>query len=152
MANVFFLIGATRSSTIAAGVMFPRHLGAFGAIFTGGGRSYGMDSGPRAADRSAARRRRVSSAGMARLQRHVQAYVDAGKFPGAISMVQRRGKVVHFQTYSQRDLEADTPVERDTIFRIYSMTKPIVSIGLMTLYEEGRCQLDDPVSQYIPSL
>src|SRR5215470_15327998 len=92
----------------------------------------------------------LSSEGMARLTRHVQAYVDAGKFPGAISIVQRRGKVVHFQTYGRRDVEAGTPVEPETIFRIYSMTKPIVSVGLMTLYEEGRFQLDDPVSQYIP--
>src|ERR1043165_2626657 len=92
----------------------------------------------------------LSSAGMARLTRHIQAYVDAGKFPGAISMVQRRGKVVHFQTYGRRDLETGTPVEPETIFRIYSMTKPIVSVGLMTLYEEGRFQLDDPVSQYLP--
>src|SRR5437667_9447145 len=83
----------------------------------------------------------LSSEGMARLTRHVQAYVDAGKFPGAISMIQRRGKVVHFQTYGQRDLEACTPVECETIFRIYSMTKPIVSVGLMTLYEEGRVQI-----------
>src|SRR5215468_1660013 len=58
----------------------------------------------------------LSLDGMARLTRHVQAYVDAGKFPGAISVVQRRGKVVHFQTYGRRDLEASTPVERDTIF------------------------------------
>ena len=92
----------------------------------------------------------LSAEGMVRLKRHVQAYVDAGKFPGAISMVQRRGKVVHFATYGRRDLEAGTPVEHDTIFRIYSMTKPIVSVGLMTLYEEGRFQLDDPVAQYIP--
>ena len=77
----------------------------------------------------------LSSEGMARLTRHVQAYVDAGKFPGAISMVQRRGKVVHFQTYGRRDIEAGTPVECETIFRIYSMTKPLVSVGLMTLYE-----------------
>src|SRR5499426_1931757 len=92
----------------------------------------------------------LSSAGVARLQRHIQAYVDAGKLPGAISMVQRRGKVVHFQTYGRRDLEAGTPVEPETLFRIYSMTKPIVSVGLMTLYEEGCFQLDDPVAQYIP--
>jgi CubicO group peptidase (beta-lactamase class C family) len=92
----------------------------------------------------------LSAAGMDRLTRHVQAYVDAGKFPGAISMVQRRGKVVHFATYGRRDLEAGTPVEYETIFRIYSMTKPIVSVGLMTLYEEGRFQIDDPVAQYIP--
>src|SRR5207237_1181613 len=88
--------------------------------------------------------------GRPRVPRHIQAYVAAGKFPGAISMVQRRGKVVHFQTYGRRDLEAGTPVERETIFRIYSMTKPIVSVGLMTLYEEGRFQLDDPVAQYLP--
>ena len=50
----------------------------------------------------------LSSEGMARLTRHVQAYVDAGKFPGAISMVQRRGQVVHFQTYGRRDVEART--------------------------------------------
>ena len=92
----------------------------------------------------------ISSEGMARLKRHVQGYIDAGKFPGAISMVQRRGKVVHFETYGQRDIETGKPVERDTIFRIYSMTKPIVSVGLMTLYEEGRFQIDDPVSKYIP--
>jgi CubicO group peptidase (beta-lactamase class C family) len=92
----------------------------------------------------------LSSEGLARLRRHVQGYVDAGKFPGAISMVQRRGKVVHFETYGQRDMEAGLPVERDTIFRIYSMTKPIVSVALMTLYEEGRFQIDDPVSAYIP--
>jgi len=91
----------------------------------------------------------LSSAGMARLTHHIQAYVDAGKLPGAISMVQRRGKVVHFQTYGLRDVEAGTPVEPETIFRIYSMTKPIVSVALMTLYEEGRFQLDDPVAQYI---
>jgi CubicO group peptidase (beta-lactamase class C family) len=92
----------------------------------------------------------LSSAGLARLTRHIQAYVEAGKVPGAISMVQRRGQMVHFQTYGQRDLEAGTPVEPETIFRIYSMTKPIVSVGLMTLYEEGRLQLDDPVAQYLP--
>ncbi|HLG12240.1 MAG TPA: serine hydrolase domain-containing protein [Dehalococcoidia bacterium] len=92
----------------------------------------------------------LTSEGMAKLKRHVQGYVDAGKFPGAISMVQRRGKVVHFETYGQSDREAGKPVERDTIFRIYSMTKPIVSVGLMTLYEEGLFQIDDPVSKYIP--
>jgi CubicO group peptidase (beta-lactamase class C family) len=94
----------------------------------------------------------LSAEGMTRLKRHVQGYVDAGKFPGAISMVQRRGKVVHFETYGLRDMEAGKPVEPDTIFRIYSMTKPIVSIGLMTLYEEGLFQIDDPISRYVPRL
>ena len=92
----------------------------------------------------------LASEGLARLQRHIQAYIDGGQLPGAISMIQRRGKVVHFQTYGFRDLEAGTPVEPETIFRIYSMTKPLVSVALMTLYAEGRFQLDDPVAQYLP--
>ncbi len=75
----------------------------------------------------------LSSAGMARLTRHIQAYVDAGKFPGAISMIQRRGKVAHFQTYGLRDMEAGTPVERETIFRIYSMTNNWLRVLLLPL-------------------
>jgi CubicO group peptidase (beta-lactamase class C family) len=94
----------------------------------------------------------LSSLGLSHLSRHVQTYIDGGKFPGAISMVARRGKLVHFQTYGVRDIETKKPVEKDTIFRIYSMTKPIVSVGLMTLYEEGRFQIDDPASRYIPEL
>jgi CubicO group peptidase (beta-lactamase class C family) len=94
----------------------------------------------------------LSSRGLERLTRHVQGYIDDGRLPGAITLVARRGKVVHFETYGQRDVEAGQPVERDTIFRIFSMTKPIVSVALMTLYEEGRFQIDDPVSAYIPQL
>ncbi|HEU0073224.1 MAG TPA: serine hydrolase domain-containing protein [Dehalococcoidia bacterium] len=92
----------------------------------------------------------LSSRGLAHLSRHVQGYIDDGRLPGAITLVARRGKIVHFETYGQRDVEANKPVEQDTIFRIFSMTKPIVSVALMTLYEEGRFQVDDPVSAYIP--
>ena len=91
----------------------------------------------------------LSSNGMARLSRHIQGYVDDGRLPGAISVVARHGKIVHFETYGERDVETGKAIEPDTIFRIYSMTKPIVSIALMTLYEEGRFQIDDPVSDYI---
>ena len=87
---------------------------------------------------------------MRQLSRHVQGYIDDGRLPGAITLVGRRGKVVHFETYGQRDVEAAKPVELDTIFRIFSMAKPIVSIALMALFEEGRFQIDDPVSDYIP--
>jgi CubicO group peptidase (beta-lactamase class C family) len=92
----------------------------------------------------------LSSRGLANMSRHVQGYIDDGRLPGAITLVARHGKVVHFETYGQRDVEAQKAVEPDTIFRIFSMTKPIVSIALMTLYEEGRFQVDDPVSAYIP--
>ena len=93
----------------------------------------------------------LSSKGLANLGRHLQAnYIDTGKLAGAVSVVARRGRIVHFETYGRRDAEADKAMEPDTIFRIYSMTKPIASIALMTLYEEGRFQLDDPASRYIP--
>jgi CubicO group peptidase (beta-lactamase class C family) len=72
-----------------------------------------------------------------------------GKFPGAISLVSAAAKWCISRPMAGAT-EAGTPVERDTIFPIYSMTNPIVSVALMTLYEEGRFQLDDPVSQYIP--
>ncbi|MGH2602954.1 MAG: serine hydrolase domain-containing protein, partial [Dehalococcoidia bacterium] len=85
----------------------------------------------------------LSSARLANLTRLVQGYVDSGKIPGAIAVVARRGKVVHFQSVGQMDAEAARPMTADTIFRIYSMTKPIASVALMTLYEEGKFQLDD---------
>src|SRR5579884_755629 len=92
----------------------------------------------------------LSSARLKNVSNLVQRYIDEGKFVGAISMVARRGKVVHFETYGHKEAETRRPMEPDTIVRIYSMTKPIASVGLMTLYEEGKFQLDDPASKYIP--
>ena len=92
----------------------------------------------------------LSATRLANVTRLVQDYVDSGRLPGAISLVARRGAVVHFETYGQSDTETGRPMTADTIFRIYSMTKPIASVALMTLYEEGRFQLDDPASKYIP--
>lgn len=94
----------------------------------------------------------MSSAGLANVSRLVQGYVDDGKYPGAICLVARRGKVVHSVTYGDMDVERGKPMRPDTIFRIFSMTKPIASVALMTLYEEGRFQLDDPASKFIPEL
>lgn len=93
----------------------------------------------------------MSSKKLENVTRVVQSYIDTGKYAGAISIVGRRGKVVHFETYGNRDNEARAPMTADTIFRMHSMTKPIASIALMTLYEEGRFQLDDPLSKYIPA-
>ena len=94
----------------------------------------------------------LSSSRLGNVKRLVQGYVDDGKIPGAISLVSRRGKVVHFETFGQMDVEAGKAMAPDTIVRIYSMTKPIASVALMTLYEEGRFQLDDPASKFIPEL
>jgi CubicO group peptidase (beta-lactamase class C family) len=77
-------------------------------------------------------------------------YVDTGKLAGLVTAVARRGEVAHLAAFGQRDVEAGAPMEIDTIFRIYSMTKPITSVALLSLYEEGRFQLDDPVSRFIP--
>jgi CubicO group peptidase (beta-lactamase class C family) len=93
----------------------------------------------------------ISSARLARVSALVQGYVDDGKIPGAITVVGREDRVVHFETHGVMDAEAGTRMRPDTIFRIYSMTKPIASVALMMLYEEGRFQLDDPVARFIPS-
>ncbi|MBV8160294.1 MAG: beta-lactamase family protein [Acidimicrobiia bacterium] len=86
-----------------------------------------------------------------RIDRHFGRYVDDGRLPGWLLVVTRAGRVVHVSTYGQRDLEAGLPVESDTIFRVYSMTKPVTSVAAMMLYEEGAFELKDPVSRFIPS-
>ena len=79
-------------------------------------------------------------------------YVDGGKLAGALTMVARRGEVFHFQPHGVADLESGAPMERDTIFRLYSMTKPITTLAAMMLYEEERFSLDDRVDRFIPEL
>src|SRR3982074_2956893 len=94
----------------------------------------------------------MSSTRLRNVSNLVQRYIDDQKLPGAISLVARRGKVVHFETYGHMEDERPKPMRSDTIFRFYSMTKPIASVALMTLYEEGRFQLDDPAAKFIPEL
>ena len=86
-----------------------------------------------------------------RIDRHFARYVDDGRLPGWLILVSRRGAIVHLSTYGQRDVEAGLAVELDTIFRIYSMTKPITSVAAMMLYEEGAFELKDPVSRFVPA-
>ncbi len=88
---------------------------------------------------------------LARIDRHFARYVDDGRLPGWLVVVSRDGKVAHVGTYGRRDMEADLPVELDTRFRIYSMTKPVTAVAAMMLYEEGAFQLKDPVSEFVPS-
>jgi CubicO group peptidase (beta-lactamase class C family) len=94
----------------------------------------------------------MSAVGLARVSRLVRAYVDEGKYPGVTCVVARCGKVVLAETYGDMDVERGRPMLPGTIVRIFSMTKPIASVALMTLYEEGRFQLDDSVEAYIPEL
>lgn len=86
-----------------------------------------------------------------RIDRHFARYVDEQKLAGWLLTVSRRGKLAHVAAYGQRDKEAGLPVEADTLWRIYSMTKPITSVAAMMLYEEGGFELTDPVARFIPS-
>ena len=81
-----------------------------------------------------------------------QGFIDNGQLAGAVTLVARRGKVAHFETYGMMDIEADKPMQKDTIFRIYSMTKPVAAVAVMMLYEEGQLTLDAPASVYLPEL
>jgi CubicO group peptidase (beta-lactamase class C family) len=91
-----------------------------------------------------------SASRLSRIGTAMQRYVDQSKFAGLITLVARRGKVVHLERFGMMDLEAATPMQFDTIFRIYSMTKPITSVALMMLFEHGLVRLTDPVSKFIP--
>jgi CubicO group peptidase (beta-lactamase class C family) len=86
-----------------------------------------------------------------RVDRQFRRYVDDGRLPGWLLVVSRHGRLAHVSSYGARDMEAGLPVETDTLWRIYSMTKPIISVAAMMLYEEGAFELTDPVSAFIPS-
>jgi len=88
---------------------------------------------------------------LARIRPVMCSYIDQGKYAGGITMVSRAGQTVHFECFGQRDIAGGLPVEGDTIFRIYSMTKPITSAAIMMLLEEGGFRLSDPISTYIPA-
>jgi len=93
----------------------------------------------------------MSKAAFDHIEDHLKRrYIDAGRFPGTQLMVYRRGKLVHSAVQGFADLERKAAMKDDTIFRIYSMTKPITSIAFMMLVEEGRIALDEPVHKYIP--
>jgi CubicO group peptidase (beta-lactamase class C family) len=91
------------------------------------------------------------AARLARIDRHLATYVDDGRLAGWQVVVSRRGKRVHSSTYGLRELEAGLPVEQDTLWRIYSMTKPITSVVAMQLFEEGAFALNDEVAKYLPA-
>ena len=93
-----------------------------------------------------------SSERLGRVNKMMQGYIDKGRLASGLTMLARHGETFHFEPYGVLDLESGVPVERDTLFRIYSMTKPITSTAVMMLYEEGHFSLDDPVGKFIPEL
>ena len=88
---------------------------------------------------------------LARLDAYLDGFVDSGRHKGSLLAITRGGRIAHVSHRGQRDAEAGLPVEPDTIWRIYSMTKPITSVAAMMLYEEGALSLFDPVAKFIPS-
>jgi CubicO group peptidase (beta-lactamase class C family) len=92
----------------------------------------------------------LSSERLARIREAVQRQIDAGAVPGAVTLVARRGKVVHFEAHGVNDVEAKKPMAKDAIFRLASMSKPITAVAVMMMIEEGKVRLSDPVSRFIP--
>ncbi len=93
----------------------------------------------------------LSSERLTRIERHLERrYLDQKKIAGALTLVARRGQVAHLAAVGMMDLQRGKPMREDAIFRIYSMSKPITSVALMTLYEHGHFQLDDAVHKHIP--
>jgi CubicO group peptidase (beta-lactamase class C family) len=87
-----------------------------------------------------------------RLDEHFHAYVDAGEIASVVTHISRHGQVVHQDAYGLADIEARRPMTEDTYFYIYSMTKPVTSVALLMLYEQGKFQLNEPIARYLPEL
>jgi CubicO group peptidase (beta-lactamase class C family) len=85
-----------------------------------------------------------------RLHALLQKYIDDQQLPGMVTVLARHGKIVDFRTYGKRDLASGAPMEKDAIFRIYSMTKPVTGVAMMILYEQGKWSPGDPIARYIP--
>ena len=93
----------------------------------------------------------VSSKRLERVKAYIQEYIDTNQIAGAVTLIARKGKVVHFEAQGWRVKEDNQPMQKDTIFTLMSMTKPIVSSALMMLWEDGKFMLDDPISKFLPS-
>jgi CubicO group peptidase (beta-lactamase class C family) len=111
---------------------------------------FGAADGVRAEPPSAAPRS-FSTAGLGRVSDYIRNEVATGKVPGAILLIQQHRKPVYFENFGVRDVATEFSMSADTIFRLYSMSKPITSVAAMMLVEEGKLALSDPVSKYIPA-
>ena len=93
-----------------------------------------------------------SSQRLARVTEVIKGEIARGRYPGAVAIVARRGKIAYYEALGQRDPQSGAPMTKDAIFRLYSMTKPFTSVAAMMLVEDGRMLLNDPVSKYLPKL
>ena len=87
-----------------------------------------------------------------RLHRRIKEFVDKGQHAGVVSLIARNGQIVDWQAWGDRDRGAKRPMEKDTIFRVYSMSKIVTSVAAMQLHEQALLRLDDPVEKYLPAL
>lgn len=92
----------------------------------------------------------MSSERLERIGESMRSLIDSNKIPGTVTLVARKGKVVHFEANGSRDIERDQPMKKDTIFRIYSQSKPVTGAALMMLFEEGKFLLTDKIAKYLP--
>src|SRR4051794_31536647 len=95
--------------------------------------------------------RSFSREGLDRVSDYIRNEISSGTFPGAILLIEQHGKPVYLENFGVRDVATKLPMDGDTIFRLYSMSKPITSVAAMMLVEDGKLELDDPVSKFIPA-
>jgi CubicO group peptidase (beta-lactamase class C family) len=93
----------------------------------------------------------MSSERLERITSYMKKYVDDKKMLGITTLVARKGKIVHFETVGKLNLDTGAPLKKNSLFRIYSMTKPIVTVAAMMLHEEGKFQLNEPIAKYLPA-
>lgn len=93
----------------------------------------------------------LSGERLGRLDRYLEQQIAAGRTAGGVVLIARRGKVVHFKAFGTEDLDSRRPMRTDDWFRLFSMTKPVTATALLTLYEQGKFQLTDPLSKYLPA-
>ena len=92
----------------------------------------------------------MSSERLERIGPGMQRMIDAGNIPGTVTLVARKGQIVHFEANRRRNVATGEPMTKDTIFRLYSQSKPVTGVAIMMLFEEGKFLLTDPVSKYLP--
>jgi CubicO group peptidase (beta-lactamase class C family) len=117
---------------------------ALAAVLTG-------DPDPARAESATSVARSLSREGLDRVGDYIRNEIATGTFPGAILLIQQHGRPVYSENFGVRDIATKLPMSADTIFRLYSMSKPITSVAAMMLVEDGKLKLDDPVSKYIPA-
>jgi len=109
------------------------------------------DPDPACAESATSVARSLSREGLDRVGDYIRNEIATGTFPGAILLIQQHGRPVYSENFGVRDVATKLPMSADTIFRLYSMSKPITSVAAMMLVEDGKLKLDDPVSKYIPA-